>query len=100
MHDFNPTKNSCYLSDKITFYCKVCYGYVFPFTNLSDCDFIKMLKDIDNNLAQFIDNNIKFANLEVSGNIYNHKYVQNYCDETSLHSFNKLLKVNLNLIQV
>ena len=52
-----------------------------------------MFKDIDSNLVQLIDN-VKFANLEVSDNIYNHEYVQNYCNYTSLHSFSKLLKQN------
>ena len=55
----------------MTFHCKVCYVHVFPFTSLSDCDFINMFKDIDSNLAQLIDN-VKLANLEVSADIYNH----------------------------
>ena len=91
--DLNPKKNSCSMSDTMIFYCKVCYVHVFPFTSLSDCDFINMFKDIDFNLVQLIDN-VKFANLEVSDNIYNHEYVQNHCNYTSLHSFSKLLKQN------
>ena len=50
------------MSDKITIYCKVCYVHIFSFISLSDCDFIKMFKDIDSNLAQLIDN-IKLANI-------------------------------------
>ena len=52
-----------------------------------------MFKDIDFNLVQLIDN-VKFAILEVSDNIYNHEYVQNHCNYASLHSFSKLLKQN------
>ena len=60
--DLKPKKNSCSMSDKITNYCKVCYVHVFPCISLSDCDFIKMFKDIDSNLAQLTDN-IKLANI-------------------------------------
>ena len=81
------------MSDKMTFYCKVCYVHVFPFASLSDCDFFNMFKYIDSNLVQLI-YNVKLANLEVSDNICNHKYVQNHCNYTSLHSFSKLLKQN------
>ena len=62
--------------DKITFYCKVCCVDLFPFTSLSNCEFVKTFKDIDDSLAQLI-YNVKSANLDVLADIYKHEYVQN-----------------------
>ena len=60
--DLNPKKNSCSMSDTMIFYCKVCYVHVFPFTSLSDCDFINMFKDINSKLNK----NLVVQNLKIA----------------------------------